>query len=336
MAFISWIHLWALLHLTEAYMISPVLTNCSKTTEEALLSSPNKTAFGQDQHLEGSDFNVTELKKTFHLTLQLNISHDICQEYKHMMAFLTWLPGDHVLAPFVLFFFTVGLNGSIMILVFLLSNFRRNSWNAYIWNMAVADFSALTSVCIVCLFVNRISQDTSSGFVKWFLLLAYLFSSMNYFSLHYIAAVLINSCLVVLIPNWYRGQQPDFVAPLISALLSVLGLLACRTLFFFHLDGDIYAITFMTYMIFSPITVISVQTLIIKIWYIIEKYHFHIYLFGSAFVIFTWTFIFFFFNERCEFPVITLSSFLLIPLSTTINLVLSILTWSIKMENKVG
>ncbi|XP_067323110.1 mas-related G-protein coupled receptor member A6-like [Anolis sagrei] len=344
MVFISLIHLWVLLQLTEAYMIFPLFTNCSKTTDETLLFSPNKTVFDQDQLLGRSDFNMNELKNTSHPALNLNTSQDICQEYKYMMAFLTWLPGDHVLAPFVLFIFTVGLNGSVMILVFLLSNFQRNSWNVYIWNIAVAHLSVLTCVCVVCLFVNRISQDVSSGFVKWFLHLAYLFSSLNYFSLHYIVAILINWCLVVLIPNWYRGQQPDFVAPLISANLSMLLLLACCILFYFHVDIDTYAITFMTFMIFFPLTIISVQTLIIKYWHIIKNHDFLIYLFGSAIFLFTWNFICLFFWMEKDFPIITLSSVLLTSLSSTINLVLYILTgeiylpnvWCIKKENRRG
>ncbi|XP_062836065.1 mas-related G-protein coupled receptor member A6-like [Anolis carolinensis] len=344
MAFIFLIHLWVLLQLTEAYMISPLFTHCSKTTEQTLLSSPKEAVVGQYQHLRKSDLNMTELKNISHLTLNLNNSQDICQEYKYMMAFITWLPGDHVLAPFVFFIFTVGLNGSAMILVFLLSNFQKHSWNIYIWNIAVAHLSVLTCVCIVCLFVNRISQDVNSGFVKWFLHLAYLFSSMNYFSLHFIVAILIHWCLVILIPNWYRGQQPDFVAPLISVNVSILLLLACCILFCFHLDIDTYAITFMTCMIFFPLMVLSVQTLIIRYWHIIKKYDFLVYLFGLVLFLFTWNFICLLFWMENDFPVITLSSFLFTSLSSTMNLVLYILVgelhlpnfWFIKTENRGG
>ncbi|XP_062836064.1 proto-oncogene Mas-like [Anolis carolinensis] len=322
MAFIFWISLLVLLQLREANMFSPHLANGSTTMKEALLSSSNKTLVGRDKHLRRSDINMTELKRTFLQTLNLNISHHICQDYKHIMAFLTCLVGDHMQTAWIASNFMIGLYASVMILVFLLSNFQRTTWNVYTWTLALAHISVLACLCLISLIDSKnYSWDVDSDFIEWFLLLAYLFLSMQCFSLHCLVAIAINWFLCFLIPNWYKGQQPDFVAPLISATLSALWPVASLLLFFPHFDIDIGTIVIVTFVIFLPILVISIQTLIIKIWHnLYKKSSYPIgCLFGAIFFFFTWTLIHLFFNLEKEFPVFSLLTFSLTFFSSTAN-----------------
>ncbi|XP_067323129.1 proto-oncogene Mas-like [Anolis sagrei] len=322
MAFIFWIGLLILLQLREVNMFSPHFANGSTTMKEALLSSPNKTLVGRDKHLRRSDFNMTELKRTFLRTLNLNISHHICRDYKHIMAFLTCLAGDHMQTAWIVSNFMIGVYASVMILVFLLSNFQRTSWNVYTWTLALAHISVLACLCLISLFVSKnYSQDVNSDFIEWFLLLAYLFLSMQCFSMHCLVAIIINWFLCFLVPNWYNGQQPDFVAPLISAILSALWPAASLLLFFPSLDIDIGTIFIMTFVVFLPILVISIQTLIIKIWHDLYKKNNYLTgcLFGAFFFFFTWTLIHLFFNLEKEFPVVSSLTFSLTYFSSTVN-----------------
>ncbi|XP_062987410.1 mas-related G-protein coupled receptor member A6-like [Elgaria multicarinata webbii] len=284
-----WIGLWSLIKLSEAN----VLPNCLVAKEESLLPSANKTMFGRGQDLRGGDFNMSKLNTAVLPTLFLNISHHISSEHERILDFIICVLRDHILARFIISTFMVELFGNIMIFFFLLFHFKKNSWTAYIWNLAVADFGVLTFLCSVCLvaFINYICEDSSDAFVKLFLPLAYLFFFMQCSSMHFLVAISIDWCLAVICPSWHKRHQPDILSPVISAILSVLlWPLTCQLLWLFSLGIDTRTLIVISLMVFVPLMVISNQTLVIKIWCSLHqkgKLHTEILL-GTLFSLVTW------------------------------------------------
>lgn len=246
------------------------------------------------------------------------------------MDLLACLLRDRVLAGFMVFIFTVGLLGNLILFFFLLFHFKRNLWTTCIWNLAIGSFGVLTFLCSICLlaFSNYIWENSSDALVKLLLPLAYLFLVMQGYIAHFFISMGVDWCFALLSPNWYQCQPSTYLSSAIPAILSVLFWpLTCQLLFFFSLRIDSHSIVVVSLMTFIPIMVISSQTLIMRIWCTLHqqgKISLQIVL-GILFSLVTWGPIYLFLLPSKHFALISVFTFVLTSFSSTINPVFYIL-----------
>ncbi|XP_061467566.1 proto-oncogene Mas-like [Rhineura floridana] len=336
MALLLWIAFWGLIWMSGTDEISPVLPNCSEAKEDSLLPSVNRTVCGRSQHLRSGGLHMIKLNTTHHPTGLLNVSHNTRHRpCEHTKGFLTCLLQDRLLARFIIFIFMLWLFGNRTIFFLLLFRIKKNFFTVYIWNLAVADFSALLVLCSIFIFFCT-CEDSSDAFVKLFLLLAYLFLFMQGTSMHFLMSISIDWCLVVLFPIWYQCHCPKYLSVLLSAILSVLlWAMSCWLLLLFDLGADPQTIIILSLMIFAPLMVISTQTLLIKIWCNLceqGKLCTEILL-GMFFSLVTWAPLNLFFALQHDFTTISSLAFVFTSLSGTINPVLYILIGQILLSD---
>ncbi|KAM6456270.1 proto-oncogene Mas-like [Liasis olivaceus] len=246
------------------------------------------------------------------------------------MDFLACLLRDHILAGFIVSIFIAGLLGNLILFFFLLFHFKRNSWTAGIWNLAIGSFGVLIFLCSICLlaFNNYIWENSSNALVKLLLPLAYLFLVMQGYNTHFFMSVGVDRCFALLSPSWHKCHQSTYMPSVISAILSVLlWPLTCQMLFFFNLGVDTHTITVVSLMTFVPLMVISTQTLIMRIWCNLHqqrKVPLEIIL-GILFSLVTWGPIRLFLTSSNHLALISLLAFVLTSVSSTINPVFYIL-----------
>uniref|UniRef100_A0A2D4IMQ6 G-protein coupled receptors family 1 profile domain-containing protein n=1 Tax=Micrurus lemniscatus lemniscatus TaxID=129467 RepID=A0A2D4IMQ6_MICLE len=330
MSFLLWLSLWCIVR--EATVTSSVLLNCSveKEGEDLHLPIDDKTDFGKKQRFRSGLFNKSKLNAAFSPTFTWNGSHSLGGECDCIMDLLACLLRDRVLAGFVVFIFTVGLLGNLILFFFLLFHFKRNLWTTCIWNLAIGSFGVLIFLCSICLlaFSNYIWENSSDALVKLLLPLAYLFFVMQGYNAHFFISIGVDWCFALLSPSWYQRNQSTYLSSATSAMLSVFFWpLTCQLLFFFNLRIDTHVVVVVSLMIFIPVMVISSQTLIMRIWCNLHqrgKISLEIVL-GILFSLVTWGPIYLFLSPSNHFALVSVLAFVLTSVSSTINPVFYIL-----------
>nr|XP_033777002.1 mas-related G-protein coupled receptor member H-like [Geotrypetes seraphini] len=184
-----------------------------------------------------------------------------------------------VVIPIIIFF---GLVGNGIVLWFLGFKIKRNKFAIYILNLATADFLFLLSLSVPLLLYyleNLVFSSKVSKHVLIASLFLYLFSYNT--SQYFLTAISVERCLSILYPIWYHCHRPKHLSTVLCALLWALAFLLAGTEYFICMNKlyllkypeiqtygchAISIFTFLlTFMVFTPIMVISSLTLVRKV-----------------------------------------------------------------------
>ncbi|XP_029431475.1 proto-oncogene Mas-like [Rhinatrema bivittatum] len=162
---------------------------------------------------------------------------------------------------------------NVMVFWILCFQLKRNPFIVYILNLTVADAALLLCMFILAFCYALIDKASIIAYctmkvVKFALLFGYSTG------LYLLTAISVERCLSVLLPMWYRCRRPKHQSGIVCFLLWVLSFLVTglEYLICFRGPGDnaqclgvSIFICFLTFLIFTPLMVISSVTLAIKI-----------------------------------------------------------------------
>ncbi|KAM4675959.1 proto-oncogene Mas-like [Discoglossus pictus] len=180
-----------------------------------------------------------------------------------------------------------GVAGNCLVIWFLSFKIKRNSCTIYILNLAVADTIFL--IFVVVLFVISIIltvrhpfevsfEDVDFTYVFYTFSLTCLFGFNT--SLCLLTVISVERCLSVLFPIWYRCKRHQHLSTIVcsaiwltSCLFSVLEFHFCYKQAYslqehFMISGKVLFVIIccVTFLIFTPLMIVSSLILIIKVW----------------------------------------------------------------------
>ncbi|XP_031242611.1 mas-related G-protein coupled receptor member B3-like isoform X2 [Mastomys coucha] len=117
----------------------------------------------------------------------------------------------------------VGMVLNAIVLWFLHFQMHRNTFSAYVFNLAVADFLFLCPQFIFSFFIVCTQYYIVKLYIRYYLDTVTIFAYV--FSLSIITIISIECCLLVMCPIWYRCQRPRHTSSVTCVLLWVLSLL---------------------------------------------------------------------------------------------------------------
>ncbi|XP_059682084.1 mas-related G-protein coupled receptor member H-like [Gavia stellata] len=129
-----------------------------------------------------------------------------------------------------------GLVGNMVVMWFLGFHMKKNPFTVYVLNLAVADFSLLLFVLVICT-LYIISEvycifPFQYYFSKNILIVVFLFWYLA--SMYLLTAMSVERCLSVLFPIWYRCRRPKHLSGItcgmlwaLAGLLVSLALISC-------------------------------------------------------------------------------------------------------------
>nr|XP_033776578.1 probable G-protein coupled receptor 152 [Geotrypetes seraphini]XP_033776579.1 probable G-protein coupled receptor 152 [Geotrypetes seraphini]XP_033776580.1 probable G-protein coupled receptor 152 [Geotrypetes seraphini] len=198
-------------------------------------------------------------------------------------TFDAFTTADIVLISFSLIFSLLGLVGNGIVLWFLGFKIKRNKFTIYILNLATADLMFLLCCLVVLL---CILLDTGTSIAPW-TVLQFLLIFGYYTGLYLLTAISMERCLSVLYPIWYQCKRPRHLSAFVCGFLWVLSCLVTGLEFFVCVQWDeeslnglrgcqfalFMFICILTFLIFTPLMVISSLTLLIKIRMSSQRHH---------------------------------------------------------------
>ncbi|XP_029431552.1 proto-oncogene Mas-like [Rhinatrema bivittatum] len=190
---------------------------------------------------------------------------------------------DIVLISFSLIISLLGLVGNGIILWFLGFKIKRNKFTIYILNLAMADLMFLLCCLVVLL---CILLDIGTSIAPW-TVLQFLLIFGYYTGLYLLTAISVERCLSVLYPIWYQCQRPRHQSAFVCVFLWVLSCLVTGLEFFVCVEWDEESLSHMkgceialfmficilTFLVFTPLMVISSLILLVKIRMNSQQHH---------------------------------------------------------------
>ncbi|XP_075784681.1 mas-related G-protein coupled receptor member H-like isoform X1 [Pelodiscus sinensis] len=167
-----------------------------------------------------------------------------------------------------LLFCLLGLVGNGIVLWFLGFRIKRNLFTVYVLNLAAADFGFL--LCLPISLTVYVAHLFNLLFLITImdLLLVFTYST----SLYLLTAISAERCVSVLFPIWHRCRRPTHLSAIVCALLWALSCLfsGLRAYFCFSDSYErcmvvLAQLTGTSFLIFTPIMVLSSLILIIKV-----------------------------------------------------------------------
>ncbi|XP_030047042.1 proto-oncogene Mas-like [Microcaecilia unicolor] len=222
---------------------------------------------------------MTEQSTKFANTILTEAFNTTSENY----TFEAFTTADIVLISFSLVISLLGVVGNGVILWFLGFKIKRNKFTIYILNLATADLMFLLC-CLVVLFY--ILLDIGTSIAPW-TVLQFLLIFGYYTGLYLLTAISMERCLSVLYPIWYQCKRPRHLSAFVCGFLWVLSCLVTGLEFFVcvewgeesftHMKGCEIAlfmfICILTFLVFTPLMVISSLTLLIKIRMSSQQHH---------------------------------------------------------------
>ncbi|XP_004449848.1 proto-oncogene Mas [Dasypus novemcinctus] len=163
-----------------------------------------------------------------------------------------------------------------ILLWFLCFRMRRNPFTVYITHLSIADISLL--FCMFILSVDyALDYELSSGYYYTIVTLSVTFLFGYNTGLYLLTAISVERCLSVLYPIWYRCHRPKHQSAFVCALLWTLSCLVTTMEYVMCIDSRgqshsrsdcravIIVIAILSFLVFSPLMVVSSTVLVIKI-----------------------------------------------------------------------
>ncbi|KAM6308274.1 proto-oncogene Mas-like [Aegotheles albertisi] len=165
-----------------------------------------------------------------------------------------------------------GLVGNGAILWLLCCRTRRNPITAYVFDMAVVNFTFLlfmVTSSLLYIMENVCSAVVSKRYLRSLFLLSLFFYNMG---LYLLTAISIERCVSVLFPLWYRCHRPQYLSAMVRALLWALSVAViaavtslCLSHEHEHCRVSLISMYVLNFLIFAPAMVISSTILFTKV-----------------------------------------------------------------------
>ncbi|XP_054841884.1 mas-related G-protein coupled receptor member H-like [Eublepharis macularius] len=204
---------------------------------------------------------MTELNKTLDDCIAAIIHQYPCTNLKDIDNCLL---SDKTLVCFIILICTLGLIGNGIVFCLLCCSIKRNFFSVYILNLAVADFGVLIAAVslYICAWISP-KPASSVSISKTYEHLIYLYFFVQCSSIHFLTAMSVDRCLVILFPVWHRCHRPKNFSAIVS---TVLWGISCIFLgIFFSCWNGTNTIIIISFMIFFSVMVISTLILFIKV-----------------------------------------------------------------------
>ncbi|KAF0884344.1 proto-oncogene Mas [Crocuta crocuta] len=163
-----------------------------------------------------------------------------------------------------------------LLLWFLCFRMRRNPFTVYIIHLSIADISLL--FCIFILLVDyALDYELSFGYYYTIVTLSVTFLFGYNTGLYLLTAISVERCLSVLYPIWYRCHRPKHQSAFVCTLLWALSCLVTTMEHVMCIDSEgqghsqsdcravIIFIATLSFLVFTPLMVVSSTILVIKI-----------------------------------------------------------------------
>ncbi|MEE6509531.1 hypothetical protein FKM82_026789 [Ascaphus truei] len=182
----------------------------------------------------------------------------------------------------------IGLVGNGIVLWFFCFKIKRSQFTIYILNLAVADFTFLTGLLVLLLYIfcllNKLKK--SMAVLKYIILLTGLLYNLGFNTgIYILMAIGLERCLAVLYPFWYRCQRPKKQSTYVCTMFWMLSALVTGLESFLCSGGQqyltpgsesctkVYFFTSALYLIVVPIMLLSSLMLLLHIQKASEHCH---------------------------------------------------------------
>uniref|UniRef100_A0A8C8VPJ3 G-protein coupled receptors family 1 profile domain-containing protein n=1 Tax=Pelusios castaneus TaxID=367368 RepID=A0A8C8VPJ3_9SAUR len=164
-----------------------------------------------------------------------------------------------------------GLVGNGIVLWFLGFRIRKDPFTVYILNLAVADFGFLLCMVVFLVMIILYLHFYFLGGLDIIQRIQWAGLFIYNTGLYLLTAISIQRCLSVLYPIWFRCHRPKNLSAIVCVLLWALSILVSGLECYFCISKyHCFKMTIfsciLSFLIFTPLMVLSSLSLFIKIW----------------------------------------------------------------------